>query len=175
MSSQRPPLYPAQSMSDQEIKDEQQYEAHMSAAENYHIAGDAAGYIAARDRAEDIGSQLDPPRDAKAEFEERLNSPKSDLLYQQMDNRDTELRKVVFERHEETKQYDRDPNRDPNYQPNPEWEYHYAKDHADIVRELDSHQENLDLANKQAKETLRTAIEVERELDKDKDKDEPER
>ncbi len=175
MSSQRPPLYPAQSMSDQEIKDEQQYEAHMSAAENYHIVGDTARFKAAQDRAEYIGSQLDPPRDAKAEFEERLNSPNSDVLCKQIDDRDTELRNVVFERHQETKQYDRDPDRDPNYQPNPEWEYHYAKDHADIIRGLDINQESSDLVNKQAQETSRTAIEVERELNKDKDKDEPDR
>ncbi len=172
MSSRRPDddepreyLAEARQMSTPEIKDEQQYEAHMDAAINYNTAGIDKGVLEALERAEDIGNKLDPPRNAEMELEERVKAPDSSPLHKELSDREIELKTKLQSRGESS------------YKPSPEWEYDHAKDYADVIHGLDDAREGVKIASKEANTASRTATEVQRELvrDKDKDKNEPER
>ncbi len=143
---------PSEYMTTPELRLEQEYEAHMDAAMNNHSFGDDESFVTALERAEAIGSTLDPPRDAQREFDERIAVSNDNAIHQELADREDAISREL-QAHDE-----------PGYSPSSELNYDLAKDCANIMHRLDEFQQQAELTKGDVNSASGTAIEVEREF-----------
>jgi hypothetical protein len=137
-------------MSTQEIRLEQEYEASMDAAGHYHYLEQNDGVLTALNEAQAIGNELNPPRNAEAELEERVNTHGNSPLHRELAAREDDATNELRSR-------GRADYQSTNY------DYAVAKDSAQILHKVEEMEHEAELTKAAINNGTATAIEVQRE------------